>query len=67
MSVENLALLGNLRTLANAVELGSSAAVRLVGSDEVSNNLNGVPVTKAILADALAAKIQRRLQQKSGV
>lgn len=67
MIEQDMVLLGNLSTLANAVELGSTVAASLAGSDEVSNNLNGTPVTKAVLADALAVKIQRRLAQKVGV
>jgi hypothetical protein len=56
----------NITTLSNAIELAGEVISKVVG-EEVANTLHGERVSNAQIKDAVAARMQSVLVNKSGV
>lgn len=56
----------NLIILGNAVELATGAVMRVMGSDS-SKELDGVPQTRQMVSDAVAARLASHIRLAMGV
>jgi len=57
----NVAHAQNLQLLAAAVDLGTEAILRILGTEHTSSTINGVFLTKQDIQEALAARIAKHL------
>lgn len=57
----NVAHSNNLQVLGASVEVGAEAIARCLGTDEVSNQLEGAELTVAEIQEALAARLSKKL------
>lgn len=56
----------NLAVVANAVELGAQVVMDIAGND-IANTVEGKPVQPAYLQEAIAARLQAALNNRTGV